>query len=181
MFNIHSQPLPGAFILQPRCFEDNRGNFVKTYHRGLFKDMGIDFAPTEEFFSTSHKDVLRGMHFQLPPHDHNKLVYCIRGAVLDVVVDLRRGSPTYGKTASIELGETNRFLFYIPKGFAHGFLGLHDNSIMVYKTDHFYAPASDTGILWDSFAFDWPVTAPVISPRDLAFPALRDFNSPWTL
>lgn len=181
MFTIHSQPLPGALILQPRCFEDNRGNFVKTYHNDLFHDLGIDFTPTEEFYSTSHKDVLRGMHFQLPPHDHNKLVYCIRGAVLDVIVDLRLGSPTYGQHTAIELSETNHQLFYIPKGFAHGFLGLQDNSVMVYKTDHVYAPASDTGIRWDSFGFDWPVRDAVISDRDQAFLTLNDFDSPFVI
>ncbi|MGA0370052.1 MAG: dTDP-4-dehydrorhamnose 3,5-epimerase family protein [Kiritimatiellia bacterium] len=95
------------------------------------------------------------------------------------VVDLRKDSPTYGKHASVELSESNHLLFYIPKGFAHGFLGLQHESVMVYKTDHVYAPESDSGIRWDSFGFDWPVKDPVISCRDMAFPGCKEFTSPW--
>jgi dTDP-4-dehydrorhamnose 3,5-epimerase/CDP-3, 6-dideoxy-D-glycero-D-glycero-4-hexulose-5-epimerase len=179
MFTIHSQPLPGTFVLEPRLFEDNRGDFVKTYHKNLFLDFRIDFTPTEEFFSTSHKDVLRGMHFQLPPHAHSKLVYCIRGAVLDVIVDLRKESPSYGKHVAIELSEENHLLFFIPKGFGHGFLSLEDNSVMVYKTDHAYVPESDTGIRYDSFGYDWPAKDPLISERDLNFETLKGFPSPF--
>lgn len=179
MFKLHSEPLLGAYIIEPRLFEDDRGNFVKTYHVDLLKDLGIDFVPTEEFYSTSNKNVLRGMHFQLPPHDHNKLVYCIRGSVLDVIVDLRKSSATYGQCTNITLSEQNRLLFYIPKGFAHGFLSLEDDSIMIYKTDHVYVPESDTGICWDSFGFDWPVKDPVISNRDKQLVELSSFQRLW--
>lgn len=174
------QPLPGVHLLQPKVFTDNRGDFVKTYHTGAFAELGISFTPVEEFFSTSHKGVLRGMHFQLPPHDHAKLVYCIRGRVLDVLLDLRKNSPTYGKTASAELSRENHHQFYIPSGVAHGFLSLEDNSVMIYKTSTVHAPSHDAGILWDSFGFEWPQGASyTISPRDQKLPALSAFLNPF--
>ena len=179
MFTVQSEPLPGAKVLQPRVFQDLRGTFVKTFHTDLFSELGIPFSPQEEFYSVSRKGVLRGMHFQVPPHDHHKLVYCVKGEVLDVVVDLRRMSPSFGQSASLVLSEENRKLFFIPKGFAHGFLSLTEESVMVYKTDHVYVPDSDTGIRWDSFGFDWPVEEPALSDRDLAFPPLTGFDSPW--
>lgn len=180
MFTVQSEPLPGAMVLQPRVFKDLRGTFVKTFHSDLFAELGISFSPQEEFFSISRKGVLRGMHFQLPPHDHHKLVYCVKGEVLDVIVDLRRSSPRFGQSASVALSEENQHVFFIPKGFAHGFLSLTDDSVMVYKTDHVYAPSSDTGVRWDSIGFDWPEPAPALSDRDLAFPPLEEFDSPWT-
>lgn len=176
---ILAEPLPGVRLIKPKVFEDARGDFVKTFHCGLFRDLGIDFTPVEEFYSTSRKNVLRGMHFQLPPHDHSKLVYCIRGRVLDVLVDLRPGSPGYGCFASAELSRENRSQFYIPSGIAHGFLALEDDSVMVYKTTTVHAPSHDAGIRWDSFGFDWGVDSPICSPRDLAFPSMADFVSPF--
>jgi dTDP-4-dehydrorhamnose 3,5-epimerase len=176
---IHSEPLPGAFVLEPRFFEDPRGNFLKTFHQPDFAALGMDFHPREEFFSTSHRAVVRGMHFQLPPHDHEKLVYCVRGAALDVVLDLRKASPGFGKFAGIELSAQNHRLFYIPRGVAHGFLSLHDDTIMIYKTSTVHVPTHDAGIRWDSFGFVWPVATPILSERDRLFPALADFNSPF--
>jgi dTDP-4-dehydrorhamnose 3,5-epimerase len=174
-----SQPLAGVHLLQPRVFSDFRGDFVKTYHAGQFAELGLDFTPAEEFFSTSRLGVVRGMHFQLPPHDHAKLVYCIRGRVLDVLVDLRRASPTFGRAASSELSRENHLQFYIPSGVAHGFMALEDDSVMVYKTTTGHAPTHDAGIRWDSFGFDWGNNGPVISPRDAALPALAEFASPF--
>jgi dTDP-4-dehydrorhamnose 3,5-epimerase len=177
-----SQPLPGVHLLQPKVFEDNRGDFVKTYHEGAFHQLGIDFKPVEEFFSTSKEGVLRGMHFQLPPHDHAKLVYCIRGSVLDVLLDLRRGSSTYGQATSAVLSRQNHHQFFIPTGIAHGFLALEEDSVMVYKTTTVHAPSADFGVRWDSFAFTWPLdTNPILSARDAAFPALTNFASPFHL
>src|ERR1035437_6763131 len=142
---IIQQPFPGTFLIQPKVFADNRGDFVKTFHEPLFLELGIQFMPVEEFFSTSHKNVLRGMHFQMPPHDHDKLVYCIRGRVLDVLVDLRKTSPCFRRCASAELSAVNHHLSFIPKGVAHGFLSLDDDSLMVYKTSTFHAPEHDAG------------------------------------
>lgn len=152
---------------------------MKPFHAGQLAEHGIEMSVREEFFSTSAKDVLRGMHFQIPPHDHQKLVYCIAGRVLDVILDLRKASPTYGKSASVELSADNRHLLFIPRGFAHGFLSLEEGSCMVYKTDAVHAPACDAGILWESFGFPWPIRQPLLSPRDAAFPPLEAFDSPF--
>lgn len=176
---IHSQPLPGAFVIEPRVFEDARGVFIKTFHAADFAALSMEFHPQEEYFSTSHRNVLRGLHFQLPPHEHEKFVYCIRGAVLDVILDLRRGSQGYGKSAGIELTAQNRRLLFLPKGLAHGFLALEDNTVIVCKTSTVHALSADAGIRWDSFGFSWPVENPVLSERDRALPALAGFNSPF--
>ena len=176
---IHSQLLPGAYVLQPRVFQDERGNFVKTYHKPEFNQLGIDYDVAEEFYSTSRKDVLRGMHFQVPPHDAVKLVYCLNGSVLDVLVDLRKSSPTFGEFRSIELTDRNHLILMIPSGFAHGFLALEDHTVLVYKGSFVYSPAHDTGIRWDSFGFNWPVQNPLTSERDRNFSTLAEYVSPF--
>ena len=178
---IHSELLPGVFVLKPPVFKDHRGDFVKTYHRPHFEKLGLNCNFTEEYFTLSRKDVLRGMHLQLPPHDYEKLIYCIRGAVLDVVIDLRKNSPTFGEARSIELSEQNRLILMIPRAFAHGFLSLSNDSLMVYKTTTVHAPSHDAGVRWDSFNFDWPLQGrtPIISERDMRLPALADFQSPF--
>jgi dTDP-4-dehydrorhamnose 3,5-epimerase/CDP-3, 6-dideoxy-D-glycero-D-glycero-4-hexulose-5-epimerase len=174
------QPLPGAHVLEPRVLGDERGDFVKTFHAGVFVALGLEFQPVEEFYSTSRRGVLRGMHFQRPPHDHAKLVYCIQGAVLDVLLDLRRSRPTYGQAASVHLSRENHRLLYVPAGLAHGFLALTDDAVMVYKTTTVHAPSHDAGIRWDGFGFDWKLTAaPVLSARDRGFPVLSEFDSPF--
>ena len=181
MLTVHPTNFAGLVSLEPKVFTDQRGVFVKTYHDQAFRELGLAFEAKEEFFSTSHKGVLRGMHFQLPPADHAKLVYCVTGAVLDVVLDLRSGSPTCGQFHAEELSEANRRMVYIPTGFAHGFLALTEGALMVYKTSTTHAPACDAGIRWDSFGFSWPLggTAPILSQRDAGFPALADFKSPF--
>lgn len=173
------QPLPGVHLLQPKIVTDGRGDFVKTYHTGLFAELGIDFVPVEEFFSTSKRGVIRGMHFQVPHHDHAKLVYCVRGRVLDVLLDLRKASPTFGQATSAELSRANSHIFYIPAGIAHGFLSLEDDSVMVYKTTTVHQPDHDAGIRWDSFGFDWGAATPILSVRDAALPRLQEFVSPF--
>jgi len=171
--------LSGLAVLRPRIFRDPRGSFVKTYHAGLFEELGLPFQPREEFFSVSAKDVVRGMHFQLPPAAHAKLVYCLTGRVLDVVLDLRRASPTCGRYYTRELSAENREMLFIPEGFAHGFLALENDTAMVYQTSTVHAPAQDAGIRWDGFGFSWPVQNPVLSERDQRFPALSEFVSPF--
>ncbi len=171
--------LPGLQIIRPRIFQDARGSFVKTFHRNIFREFGLDFEPHEEFFSTSAKDVLRGMHFQLPPAAHAKSVYCIAGRVLDVVLDLRKNSSTFGRNYARELNATNREMLFIPVGFAHGFLALEDNATMIYQTSTIHSPAHDAGVRWDSFGFDWPVKNPVLSERDGKFPTASNFLSPF--
>lgn len=171
--------MSGAKILEPFVHRDERGDFVKTYHEEQLAGVGLEMVVREEFFSSSGRGVLRGMHFQVPPHAHQKLVYCISGRVLDVFLDIRRGSPTYGRAAGVELSAVNRQLLFLPVGFAHGFVSLEDGSCMVYKTDAVYEPEADAGIRWDSFGFEWPFAEPVVSPRDEAFPLLEGFESPF--
>jgi len=166
--------LPGAPLVKLRRIGDLRGSFVKTYARSIFESHGEAFDLREEFYSVSHKDVIRGMHFQLPPHDHVKLVYCPVGAVLDVLVDLRPG-PGAGRVATTVLGADEPAILVIPKGVAHGFKALRDESLMVYKTSTEHAPSHDAGIRWDSFGFDWQCSSPVISDRDRTHPGLAEF------
>ncbi len=176
------EPLPGVKILRPFVFEDARGNFVKPFHEDQLAAHGIHMTLREEFFSTSSAGVLRGMHFQVPPHAHQKLVYCITGRVTDVLLDLRKNSPTFGESAAFALSAANRHVVFIPAGLAHGFLSLEDDSCLVYKTDCVHSPDSDGGILWDSFGFHWPLSGnreAIISERDLKHPRFPDFDSPF--
>lgn len=171
--------LPGAFILRPRVMADARGSFVKTFHAPTFKARGLRTDWTEEYQSSSGRAVLRGMHFQTPPADHAKLVFCLDGSVLDVVVDLRRGSPTFGEHRSLELRGDEATGLYIPTGCAHGFLSTSDLSTMYYKVTSVHAPDCDAGIAWDSFGFAWPASNPILSDRDRHHPPLDEFVSPF--
>ena len=170
--------LPGVQLISLRTLADARGSFVKTFARSVFDAAGVAFDFREEFYSISHRNVVRGMHFQAPPHDHAKLVYCASGAVLDVLVDLRRG-PGQGRVESTVLrGDEPRALL-VPSGVAHGFMALEEGSLMVYKTTSEYAASHDAGIRWDSIGFDWGVESPIVSERDSAHPALDQFASPF--
>jgi dTDP-4-dehydrorhamnose 3,5-epimerase len=133
----------------------------------------------EQYFTLSHAGVLRGMHLQLPPHQHGKLVTCLSGRILDVLLDLRRASPTCGNSLGIELSPERGQALYLPAGIAHGFLSLEDNSGVLYGTTSVHDPHCDTGVRWDSFGFVWPVNEPLISARDAALPALAAFDSPF--
>jgi dTDP-4-dehydrorhamnose 3,5-epimerase len=170
---------PGLLLIRPRLFEDHRGVFVKTFHAPTFQSAGVKFEPQEEFLSTSRRNVIRGMHFQMPPHTQARLVYCSAGRILDVVVDLRRQSPAFGRFFSRELNATTREMVFIPEGFAHGFLSLEEGALVNYVANRPHSPAHDTGILWNSFGFSWPAEAPVLSDRDQKFGALADLPSPF--
>ena len=172
-------PLEGCFELQPIVRGDNRGSFVKTFHADAFAELGLDTDFKEEYYSTSIKNVLRGMHFQTPPADHVKLVCCTEGAVKDVVVDLRKNSPTFGKHCAFELTAEKANMLYIPKGFAHGFLTLSERATMLYKVTTVYSPENDKGILWSSCGIDWQCDAPILSARDQKHPPLAEFDSPF--
>lgn len=176
---IVGEPFAGTFVIEPRTLRDERGSFVKTFHKGDFANLGWSGSWAEEFYSVSSKNVVRGMHFQTPPHAHDKLVYCVAGSVLDVLLDLRTQSATFGQYFSIELDSSKPRLLLIPAGIAHGFLSLKEESLMVYKTTAVYAQENDAGIRWDSFDFNWPITSPIISARDRAFPRLGEFTSPF--
>ncbi len=173
--------MPGCYLIRPKVFQDNRGDFVKIFQSSKFIDLGLDTHFQEEYFTTSAKGVIRGLHFQRPPADHAKLVYCIKGGVFDVFVDLRAGSPTFKDHQIVELNSDNNYILYLPSGIAHGFCSLKNESIMVYKTTTEYAPQCDEGIRWDSCSINWPISSPVISDRDLAFETLKDFRTPFVI
>jgi dTDP-4-dehydrorhamnose 3,5-epimerase len=176
---INSTPFEGLFILETTNFQDNRGSFQKLLDYDFFKEHGLDTNFKELYYSVSQKNVIRGMHFQLPPYDHTKLAYVSKGRIRDVVVDIRKKSNTYGQCFSIELDETKAQYLYIPKGFAHGFLSLEDGSIVNYVQTSCYSQEHDYGIFYASIGFDWGIEYPVISGRDLIFIDLDDFNSPF--
>ena len=159
--------------------QDARGVFVKTFHDALFRKAGIEFLLRESYFSFSKQDVIRGMHFQLPPHQHSKIVYCPQGAIQDVIVDLRKSSFTYGQYFTSELSAANNRACYIPEGFAHGFRSLTDDALTCYLVSSEYDKTHDTGLRYDSIGFDWGVDAPTVSERDLSFGRLEDFDSPF--
>lgn len=171
--------LSGVKVLEPFVHRDPRGDFVKPFHAGQLLEHGISLELEEEFFSTSAANVVRGFHFQTPPHAHAKLIYCITGRVLDVVVDIRRESLTYGQCAGVELSAENHYIIFIPVGFAHAFASLEDGSCLVYKTDSVYVPESDAGLLWSSVDFDWPIDDPMLSERDAVFEPFHAFESPF--
>lgn len=171
--------LSGCFQVRPFFAKDDRGTFVKTFHAERFEELGLPVSWREEYYSSSRQGVIRGMHFQTPPHDHEKLVYCQQGRVLDVVLDLRTRSATFGQHLAIELDAARGDGLIIPRGMAHGFLALTPDVIMAYKVTTTYAPAHDAGIRWDSFGLDWGIAHPIISARDAAHPHFADFQSPF--
>ncbi len=179
MFNPKQNKLSGCFEIQPKASDDVRGRFVKVFHAPTFTALGLETDFVEEFYSVSHRNVIRGMHFQLPPVNHVKLVFCLKGNALDVVVDLRVGSPTYGQFELFELNSAKANGIYIPSGMAHGFCALSESTIMLYKVSTVYYPAHDTGVRWDSLGIPWPVTEAVLSERDQGFPRFCDFISPF--
>ncbi len=176
---IFKTDIDGVCIIDSKSFVDERGLFLKTFHAEFFKknNLAVDFK--EEYYSISNKNVIRGMHFQTPPFDLEKLVYCIKGSVMDVLIDLRKKSATYNKYITIDLNGSDGKIVYIPKGVAHGFCSLEDDTVMMYKVTSVYNSESDKGILWDSFGLKWPIVNPVVSSRDLSFPSLEKFNSPF--
>lgn len=171
--------LAGCLEIQNDRFIDHRGIFVKTFHKNVFKQYGLVTSFSEEYYTVSEKSVIRGLHFQLPPAEHEKIVYCSAGAVMDVVVDLRKGSPTYGYFEQIRLSSDEANMLYIPKGFAHGFEVLSDTAIMMYKVTSVYAPERDNGILWNSLSIPWNTQEPIMSDRDQGFGEFKDFVTPF--
>lgn len=182
--NIIKTDINGVLIIEPRIFEDQRGYFFESYSQRVFsKEVGdIHFVQDNE--SKSSYGVVRGLHFQKPPYAQAKLVRVIRGHVLDVAVDIRKGSPTYGKWVSCELTEDNHRQFFIPKGFAHGFSVLSDTAVFQYKCDEFYHPESEGAIQWNDpqINIDWrlPKNDVILSEKDNRSPLLSDFDSPFT-
>lgn len=179
MFDVIEAGLPGVNILRPIVRRDPRGFFIKTLHRDFFAEHGMPSDFAEQYYSFSIRDVVRGLHFQVPPHDHYKLVTCIEGEIHDVVVDLRRGSPTFGDHATIELSGARGDCVYIPSGIAHGFAVRSERAVMLYNVSTMYAPEHDTGIRWDSVGIDWGVANPFVSERDAKLQLFADFVTPF--
>lgn len=177
--NIIPTKFDGVYSIEPKDFQDERGSFVKIFHQDSWLKQRLSFKLAESYYSVSRKNVIRGMHFQIPPADHTKLVYVTHGSILDVVVDIRAGSPTYGQSISLELSSTNHNMIYISSGFAHGFLSLVDDTAVTYLQTTAYSPEHDQGIRFDSFDFKWGVSDPILSQRDQSFPKLSDFTSPF--
>jgi len=172
---LEDTPLEGLKLINPHIHTDDRGRFVKTFHQTSFLNHELETDWKECFFSTSAKGVIRGMHYQNPPHQHNKLVFVLAGSVLDVAIDLRENSKTYGQHFAIKLSANNATMLYIPIGFAHGFQSLEENSLIYYYTSTEYHSESDTGIRYDSFNLEksWQKPYGSISPRDLSFEKLE--------
>lgn len=183
MIDVIETEIQGVYIIQPRIFGDSRGYFFESFSKRDFESAvgPIDFVQDNE--SMSSYGVMRGLHFQRPPYAQSKLVRCVKGRVLDVAVDIRKGSPTYGKHVAVELSEDNHRQFFIPKGFAHGFAVLSDVAIFQYKCDNFYHPEVDGGIsITDStLGIDWgiPYDKAILSEKDTKHPLFADFVSPF--
>jgi dTDP-4-dehydrorhamnose 3,5-epimerase len=171
--------IPGCYLLQPKVFKDTRGSFVKSFVASQLEAHGLRNDFVEQYHSTSNVGVIRGMHFQTPPHEHAKLVFCAAGAVTDVLLDLRKQSSTFGQAFSLPLTAESGHVLYIAEGVAHGFISRDEPSLMIYNVTSEYAPEHDKGVRWDSFGFDWGVTTSVMSDRDRGFPRLADFSSPF--
>lgn len=178
MFKLKRSILEGCLIIDFNKYADYRGIFNKTFYYDFFKKNNLPVEFKEEYYSISNKNVIRGMHFQLPPHQHSKIVCCIFGKIIDVVIDLRKKSSTYGEYDSFTL-EEGKSMVYIPEGFAHGFLSLTKNAIVTYKATSMYNSSSDTGIKWNSFGFDWNIDKPILSERDNSFKNFIDFQTPF--
>ena len=178
---IEEMKFAGCYEVSLDFRPDQRGFFIKTFVNSLFREKGLAVTYSEDFYTSSKKGVLRGMHFQLPPKGLAKIIYCLSGSVLDVFLDLRVNSPTYLQYESLILSPAQPRVLYLPEGIAHGFLSLEDDSIVCYKVDQEYDPDLDSGIRWNSFGFNWSVSDPILSQRDSQLPPLEQFKSPFVM
>ena len=176
--SFHNTDIPGLLVFEPDVFEDSRGYFFESYNEKTFRDAGINLRWVQDNQSSSLYGVIRGLHYQLPPFDQCKLVRVFRGKILDVIVDIRKGSPTYGKTYCKVLSAKNKRQLFIPKGFAHGFSVLSEKAEVLYKCDGFYNKESEAGIIYNDPALniDWriPAELAIISEKDKDLPLLKD-------
>ena len=175
-FTFRRLEIPDIVLIEPEVYGDERGFFLETYQYTAFAEFGIQEHFVQDNHSGSRRGVLRGLHFQKDPMAQGKLMRCLRGAIFDVAVDIRRGSPYFGKWVAVELSETNKHMLYVPPGFAHGFLVMSDVAEIVYKCTEYYAPADDRGIIWNDPAIGirWPIATPILSDKDLRQPRLAD-------
>ena len=173
--------IDGLLIIKPDVFGDDRGYFFESYNQDKFIKAGLDMAFRQDNESKSKRGVLRGLHFQAPPHAQGKLVRVMKGAVMDVAVDIRRNSPTYGQWGSIVLTGDNKLIFWVPEGFAHGFVCLEDDTVFFYKCTDVYNKQAEGSIIWNDpdLRIDWGIADPLVSEKDAAAPLFRDFTSPF--
>lgn len=174
--------IPGLIIIEPDVFGDHRGYFKETYNAPAFKALGLDMVFIQDNLSYSRRGILRGLHFQAPPFDQGKLVSVLEGHVIDVAVDIRKGSPTYGQHVAVELTGENHRMFYVPPGFAHGFAVLSETCYFAYKCTNIYDRPSEGGLMWNdpALSIQWPVQDPVISDKDKDYIPFEQFQSPFT-
>lgn len=182
--NIIKTEIDGVLIIEPKVFGDERGYFFESFNARVFKEKtGVNVIFVQDNESKSRYGVLRGLHFQLPPYTQSKLVRVVKGRVMDVAVDIRKGSPTYGKYVSCDMSEDNKRQFFVPKGFAHGFCVLSEEAVFQYKCDDFYHPEAEGAIAWNDPNIDihWPISANevILSEKDKQHPSLKDFVSPF--
>lgn len=176
-------PIKGLLIIEPKVWKDSRGYFYESYNQKLFKDAGIHADFVQDNQSLSQKGTLRGLHAQADPFAQGKLVRVIQGKVMDVAVDIRKASPTYGQYFKIELSGENQLMFWLPAGFLHGFLTLEDETIFIYKVTSLYDKSSETGVLWNDrdLKIDWGMKEQeiILSEKDALLPSFKDFRSPF--
>ena len=167
--------LPGVLIIEPSVFEDSRGFFMETYHQKRYGQIGLDCMFVQDNLSHSILGILRGLHYQLK-HPQSKLVQVIKGAIFDVAVDIRQGSPSLGQWTGVHISDENRRQIFVPKGFAHGFCILSETADVIYKCTDFYAPDDERGILWSDpdIGIEWPISDPLLSEKDSHYPCLSD-------
>ncbi len=180
---IQNTLIDGLVVIKPRVFEDERGYFFESWNKLSAEKAGVNLEFVQDNESLSQKGVLRGLHFQAPPFEQGKLVRVIKGAVLDVAVDIRKGSPTYGSYHKELLSGENKTQFWIPPGFAHGFLTLENDTIFAYKCTNLYNKASEGSVIWNDpdINIDWGIDNPTLSEKDIEAPLLKDFKSPFSI
>lgn len=176
---IEETDIGGCYEVFPLDLKDHRGRFVKPFHAGAFKEAGLELTIQEEYYSVSKKNVIRGLHFQLPPKATIKAVTCLSGRIFDAVVDLRVHSPTYLKHFALELTGDKGNLLYIPEGLAHGFCTLSEEAVVLYMCSEVYSNEHDTGLKWNSAGIPWPISDPIVSEKDNELVELTRFNSPF--
>jgi dTDP-4-dehydrorhamnose 3,5-epimerase len=181
-FEFDQLAIPGPVLIRPRVFDDGRGFFLELYKHSDFAKAGITPHLVQDNFSKSSRGVLRGLHYQKDPRAQGKMVMCVRGAIFDVAVDIRKGSPHFGKWVGAELTDANRYMLYVPPGFAHGFQVVSETAEVMYKCTDEYSPTDERGIIWNDpdFAIAWPIAEPVLSAKDKVNPRLRDADINFT-
>lgn len=163
---VKESKIPGCFLIQPKIFTDERGMLIKPYHSDKYKALGLHSQYNEELIVTSSKGVIRGLHFQYPPLPQIKLVSCVQGRILDVVLDIRKGSPAYGQWDSFILDNENNYVLYVPEGLAHGYAVFEENTVVCYRMSNVFSAELDGGIRWDSAGVNWGIESPVVSGKD---------------